>query len=340
MNPDLSVVIPVFNRGSLVRHTLASIRAASAGIAVEIVAVDDGSAVPLAEDLARHDLRVDRLVRQQNRGLLFARLAGLDAASGRHVLFLDSDDLVSEGKLRAHVEALDAGADVAYSDQTHQTLDDHAGPIGVPDPAEPLAETGDPAEFFIRVQPAPHSPAFRADYLRARVAQAPFPPSPLYNPVAEIWFYHVCAPFPARVVKTPGLALVGRHPGPRLTNHWEKLGVASLAVQEAFLRACPDTPGGRHARALVAAKAFDAWRRLPVGMPAAFDARMLQLWANTPDRPTGRALGGPFFSALAAGLGPEHAGRLLRRLRNGRHDDHRTLPDAALLDLLSRLPAP
>ena len=75
--PDISIVIPVFNRGTLVRHTLASVRAASVGLAVETVLVDDGSTVPLADDLARLDLRVDRLVRQENRGLLYARLAGL-----------------------------------------------------------------------------------------------------------------------------------------------------------------------------------------------------------------------------------------------------------------------
>lgn len=339
MTPDLSVVIPVFNRGALVRHTLASIRAASTGLNIEIVAVDDGSTTPLADDFARFGLRVDRLIRQSNQGLLFARLAGLHAATGRHILFLDSDDLVSPDKLGAHIAALDHGADVAYSDQADQILDDSAGPVGPPRPKAPLPCVTDSAPFFIRVQPAPHSPAFRTDYLRARVAAAPFPPSPLYNPVAEIWFYHICAPFPARVAKCPGLAIVGRHPGARLTNHWEKLGVAALAVQEAFLRSCPPTPDGAKARALVAAKAFDAWRRLPRGMPAAFDTRMLDLWSSTPGRPVGRALGGPFFATLAALLGPVLAGRLLRRLRNSSYDACRTLDDATLLQLLARLPS-
>lgn len=338
--PDLSVVIPVFNRGELVRHTLASVRAASAGLDVEIVAVDDGSRVPLADDLARLGLRVERLVRQENRGLLLARLAGFDAATGRHVLFLDSDDLVSVDKLRAHVAALDAGADVSYTDQAGHPLDDATGPVGEPDPFEPLPEARSAAHFFIAIQPAPHSPAFRADYLRARVAAAPFPPSPLYNAVAEIWFYHVCAPFPARVVKSAGLALVGRHPGPRLTNHWERLAVASLAVQEAFARFAPvDTPEARDARACFAAKAFVSWRRLPRGFSPAFTARQLALFQKSPSAPPLPELGGGLFRRAARLLGPVAAGRLFR-LRNAGYESCRTLDDARFSALLSGLPPP
>lgn len=339
--PDLSVVVPVYNRGELVRHTLASVRAASVGLDVEIVAIDDGSRVPLSDDLARLGLRVDRLVRQENRGLLFARLAGLDTASGRHVLFLDSDDFVSEDKLRGHVAALDAGADISYSDHAGQALDDATGAVGAPDPFDPLPVARSAAEFFISIQPPPHSPAFRTDYLRARVAAAPFPPSSLYNAVAEIWFYHVCAPFPARVAKSAGLALIGRHPGPRLTNHWERLAVASLAVQEAFARSAPPpgTPEAREARGRFAAKAFGAWRRLPRDFSPEFSARLLSLYRSSPSRPARAELGGPFFRAVAGLLGPVFAGRLFRR-RNGAYAACRTLDDTAFAELLSRLPAP
>lgn len=339
--PDLSIIIPVFNRGALVRHTLASIRAASAGIDVEVVAVDDGSAVPLAADLDRLGLHVSRLIRQENRGLLFARLAGLAAATGRHVLFLDSDDLVSAEKLRGHVNALDAGADVAYTDDAGQVLDDERGPLGPPVGPSNLPLETSAAEFFITHQPAPHSPAFRASYLRGRVAVAPFPPSPLYNPVAEIWFYHVCAPFPARLVKSPGLALVGRHPGPRLTQCWERLGVASLAVQEAFVRTCPlDTPGGRAARGLAAAKAFQAWRRLPRGFSPEFASRLWRIWQGSPVPAPPELLGGAGFNAVSRLLGPAIAARCFHRWQAQTYSQNRTLDDATLRRLLAALPPP
>ncbi len=164
--PDLSVIIPVFNRGELVRHTVASVRAAAVDLAVELILVDDGSTVPLADDLARLGIGVDKLIRQPNAGLLFARLAGLAVATGRHVLFLDSDDLVSSEKLQAHVAALDGGADVSCSATGRQALNDDTGPIG-PCVADSFAELPqDSASFFIAVQPAPHAPAFRTAYLQ------------------------------------------------------------------------------------------------------------------------------------------------------------------------------
>jgi hypothetical protein len=339
--PDLSVIIPVFNRGELIRYTLESVRRASAGLAVEVVVVDDGSAPPAAESIAALGFRPEKVIRQSNQGLLFARLAGFAAATGRHVVFLDSDDLVSPEKFRLQVAALDAGpADVSYTDIVRCTL---AGDYDrlVFEPDAPLAQTADVAEFFINVQPAPHSPVFRTGWLRHVVAEAFFPPSPLYNPVAEIWFYHNAAPRPGRVVKVPGPHTIGgRHPGARLTDHWEKLGVASLAVMEAFARTCPATPSAAEARQLVAEKVFGSWRRLPRGFSPEFCARELAVWRRLSSRHRLSRLGGPVFQNLARLLGPLNAGRLFRRWQNRPYATCRTLDDAALTRLLAALPPP
>lgn len=338
--PDFSVIVPVYNRGELIRHTLASIHAASEGLHVETIVVDDGSTVPVVDELARLGVEVSRIIRQQNQGLLFARLAGLEAATGRHVLFLDSDDLISPDTLSAHVRALDAGpADVSYTDTAHQDIDSLSGPLGTPVANPPLVDTTDAAEFFINVQPAPHSPAFRTSYLRAKVAAALFPPSPLYNPVAEIWFYHICAPLPARVVKCSGLAIVGSHAGERLTGRWERLAVASLAVQEAFARACPlNTDEGRRARTLCATKCFNAWRALPRDFSPAFSRRLLRLWRASPTpAPTA---GGKGFQRVARVLGSLGAAKLYRRLFAKPYAPCRTMNDADFNRLLAMLPPP
>ncbi|MFA6961798.1 MAG: glycosyltransferase family A protein [Opitutaceae bacterium] len=336
--PDLSVVIPVFNRGKLVRHTLDSVRAASAGLSVETVLVDDGSEVPLADDLALLGLHADRLIRQENQGLLFARLAGLKYATGRSVLFLDSDDLVSRDKLRAHIEAHAAGADVAYSDTARQHLPAD-GPVGEPTHDLTLPETNDPADFFIKVQPAPHSPSFATEWLRTRVANALFAPSHLYNPVAEIWFYHICAPFAGRVVKCAGRAIIGEHAGGRLTNHWERLAVASLAVQEGFMRTCPKSVEGLRAGEYFSAKAFGSWRRLPRGFSEEFCRRQLALYLLNPCKPSVASLGGGIFGAAARVLGVVTAGRLFR-LRNGSYESCRTVDDETFSSLMNALPPP
>ena len=338
---DISVIIPVYNRGDLVRYTLESVRRASAGLNVETIIVDDGSEQPAMDSIGRLGYSPHLCVRQANRGLLYARLVGLERATGRSALFLDSDDLVGPDKLRLQVAAMDAaGADVSYTDSARCLLEGGFDALAIiADP--PCLNTRDPAEFFITVQPPPHSPVFRTDYLRRVVAGAFFPPSPLYGCVAEIWFYHNAAPRPACIVKVPGChTIVGVHPGTRLTNHWEKLGVASLAVMEAFARTCPETPDAACARQRVAEKAFASWRRLPRGFPSEFCSRELAVWRQL-DRGGDRGkIGGSGFRAFARIFGSVWAGRLLALVQNGRYADCRTLDDAALQQLLGTLPPP
>lgn len=332
-------MIPVYDRGELIRHTLESVRRASASLAVEVVIVDDGSTEPAGVEIHRAGYTPERIIRQENQGLLFARLAGLRAATGKYVLFLDSDDLVSAEKLHLQVAALEeSGADVSYTDTARTTLDRELDALVI-EPDAPAETTTDGATFFIRVQPAPHSPVFRADFLRKVVAEACFPPDLLYNPVAEIWFYHNAAIHQSRAVKAPGPhTIIGSHPGARLTNHWERLGVASLAVMEAFARTCPRTPATARARRLVAEKAFQAWRRLPRGFSREFDRRELEVWRSLKQNRDTSMLGGKAFQLLARGLGPVAAARLLRRWQNGSYDNCRTMDDAAVRALLDKLP--
>ena len=338
--PDLSIIIPVYNRGELIRYTLESVLRASVGLSVETIVIDDGSATPVAADLARLGYAVTQVYRQENRGLLFARLAGLARATGRYTVFLDSDDLVGPEKFRAQISALlTHHADVSYTDTAQTVVDgDYDRLVIVPD--APAADTASGPELFISIQPPPHSPIFRTDYLRDLVTHAFMPPSPLYNSVAEIWFYHIAAPFPARVVKVPGPhTIVGRHAGTRLTGQWEKLGVASLAVMEAFARHCPVHPDTQVARRLVGEKAFGSWRRLPSGFSPEFSARLLTLWRRLPNGEL-VALGGGAFQSLARLVGPALAGRLFRLRQARPYASVRTLGDEEFVRLLRALPAP
>ncbi len=338
--PDLSVIIPVFNRGDFIRYTLESVRRASTGLNVETIIVDDGSNPPTAETLARLGFTPSVLVRQENHGLLFARLAGFQRATGRNVLFLDSDDLVSAEKFRRQLAAMDAApADISYSDTARCEISgDYDALRPVPD--APARDTADATEFCIVVQPPPHSPIFRTEWLRQAVDHAFFPPSPHYNSVAEIWFYHNAAVRAGHAVRVPGAhTIVGSHPGVRLTNHWEKLGVASLAVMEAFARHCPPTPDAARARRLVGEVAFVAWRRLPRDFSPEFAERMLGLWRRlAPD--LSPALGGSSFQLLARAVGPERAGRWLRGIQAKPYATCRTMDDASFEKIFRAVPAP
>lgn len=337
--PDLSIIVPIYNRGDLVRYTLESVRRASTGLKVEVIIVDDGSATPAAESVAQLGYEPAKIIRQTNQGLLFARLSGLCVATGRFTLFLDSDDLVSPEKFRAQLAAMvQSGAEISYSDTARTTLEGDYDHLRIAVDA-PAARTTEGADFFINVQPAPHSPVFRTDFLRDVVARAFFPPSPLYNSVAEIWFYHNAAPRPARVAHVPGPhTIIGLHPGTRLTNHWEKLGAASLAVMEAFARSCPRTSETALACRYVGETAFRSWRRLPRDFSPDYAARLLGVWRRLAPG-NSAALGGRQFQLAARLIGAERAGRLFKRLQNGPYSGCRTMSDADFSNLLRTLPS-
>lgn len=85
-----SIVIPTYNRPDLLGRAIASALAQSAP-PLEVLVVDDGSDVPPE---VGPDPRV-RLIRlPENRGNAAARNAGLAAARGRWIVFLDDDDVL------------------------------------------------------------------------------------------------------------------------------------------------------------------------------------------------------------------------------------------------------
>jgi glycosyltransferase involved in cell wall biosynthesis len=110
--PYFSVVIPVYNRAQLLGRALKSVLAQTFGD-FEIVVVDDGSTDnPSTVIDALWDDRIYYL-RQGNRGGGAARNLGIDAAHGRFVAFLDSDDEFLPGHLAALKALLDGTVNTA-----------------------------------------------------------------------------------------------------------------------------------------------------------------------------------------------------------------------------------
>lgn len=105
MAPLVSVVIPAFNAGPFLRPAALSVLAAPG---TEAVVVDDGSTDGSLATIS--DLKV-RVVRQENRGCGAARNAGVRAAAGEFVTFLDADDLLTASGLAPRAEYLRAHLD-------------------------------------------------------------------------------------------------------------------------------------------------------------------------------------------------------------------------------------
>lgn len=99
---ELSVVVPTYNAGTFLKPAVDSILAQNlAGL--EIVVVDDGSTDGSTEGLEGPSVRVVRLKRG---GEAAARNAGVRAAAGALVTFLDADDIMSPGALGARRDFL------------------------------------------------------------------------------------------------------------------------------------------------------------------------------------------------------------------------------------------
>jgi hypothetical protein len=109
----VSVVVPTYNRGPALAQTLARLLASelSGGDELEILVVDDGSALPAEEAAAATGRLAEprrwplRWLRQANAGPAAARNAGFRAAGGAVVLFVDDDILVPPDLVRAHAAA-------------------------------------------------------------------------------------------------------------------------------------------------------------------------------------------------------------------------------------------
>ncbi len=117
LDPRISVVIPTYNRASLLPSAVESVQRQTTQPA-EILVVDDGSTDATSDVLARFGDTVRRL-HQSNAGASQARNAGVEAAGGEWIAFLDSDDIWLPGHIEAIGRAIrrTAGkADLYFSD--------------------------------------------------------------------------------------------------------------------------------------------------------------------------------------------------------------------------------
>ncbi|MEU8792575.1 bifunctional glycosyltransferase family 2 protein/CDP-glycerol:glycerophosphate glycerophosphotransferase [Streptomyces sp. NPDC048643] len=153
--PRFSVIVPTFGVAGRLSHALDSVLTQSFGD-VELIPVCDGPDSPaaaVAAGYAARDPRVAPVHSPPSGGLSGARNAGIAAATGTYVLFLDGDDELAPGALTALDAALPAGVDVLYFG--HQRVHWWEG--------EPSTPPLDKAPEVLGV----HVPAWSAAYRRA-----------------------------------------------------------------------------------------------------------------------------------------------------------------------------
>jgi glycosyltransferase involved in cell wall biosynthesis len=121
--PGMSVVIPAWNAAAWIGDALASL--AAQGVPVgEVLVVDDGSTDGTAAAAGRRP--GVRVLARPHRGPAAARNAGILAAAGRLVAFLDADDVWPPTRVADHLAVLagDPAAEVVLGATRYEGLPD------------------------------------------------------------------------------------------------------------------------------------------------------------------------------------------------------------------------
>lgn len=96
---DVSVIVPMYNVENLIEETINSLKNNVCNL--EIILINDGSTdntLSIAQKVTKYDERFI-IIDQENKGVSAARNQGLKVAQGQYLLFVDSDDLMSESAI-------------------------------------------------------------------------------------------------------------------------------------------------------------------------------------------------------------------------------------------------
>ena len=117
---DISIIIPVYNAEEYLDKCIQSILTQTSQN-LEIILVDDGSTDKssiICDAYAQKDHRVV-VIHQKNAGVSVARNTGIDAATGRYIGFVDSDDWIEPDMFEKLLgEAIQTEADIVMCDAT------------------------------------------------------------------------------------------------------------------------------------------------------------------------------------------------------------------------------
>ncbi|MBR3242847.1 MAG: glycosyltransferase [Parasporobacterium sp.] len=135
-NEMISVIIPVYNVEKYLNKCIRSV-VEQTYKNLEIILVDDGSpdqCGAICDKWAERDERI-RVIHKANGGLSDARNAGLDAATGAYVGFVDSDDYIHPEMYRRLYEKIkEYGADLAICgfERVDEESDKVIGSVNMP----------------------------------------------------------------------------------------------------------------------------------------------------------------------------------------------------------------
>ncbi len=117
----ISVIIPIYNVEKFMKNCIDSVINQTYKN-LEIILVDDGatdSSGKICDEYKQKDSRIE-VIHQKNMGLAGARNTGLDVATGKYVMFLDSDDFYEKNSCEVLYNEIEKrGADYVIGNYIH-----------------------------------------------------------------------------------------------------------------------------------------------------------------------------------------------------------------------------
>lgn len=107
-NPLVSVIIPVWNAEKSIEKLIQNLSDQTYQN-LEIIAIDDGSSdnsLRILRELAKKDPRL-KVFHQDNAGVSATRNRGIELASGKYLVFIDSDDEIAPEYIKKMVQAME-----------------------------------------------------------------------------------------------------------------------------------------------------------------------------------------------------------------------------------------
>lgn len=104
-NTLVSIITPVYNSGRFIKETIESVQLQTYK-EWEMILVDDCStdnSKKIITDIQKTDSRIKYIELKKNSGAAVARNTAIEAARGRYIAFLDSDDIWSINKLEKQI---------------------------------------------------------------------------------------------------------------------------------------------------------------------------------------------------------------------------------------------
>lgn len=107
-SPEISIVIPIFRSGPILRDTLESVLAQNFKN-YEVILVDNNASENTkncARSFSQRHPGIFRIIHEENQGRSAARNTGIEMSRGKFIALLDDDDLMSEDRLSTQLDAM------------------------------------------------------------------------------------------------------------------------------------------------------------------------------------------------------------------------------------------